>query len=161
MLGSEVFFTLQANSARFPDMDAVCGKCVAALRVSKAILWIAKWNDEHCTKAGKPPVIIVGTGKLPSALLEMAQGRVDAAADTQGPLGYLNSMEGNRYVTIGKPFNAMTLGIGFSKDDPELGQAIKKAIAALMADGTYHRLLHKWNVPEDSAIPQVMINGHP
>ncbi|WP_375784825.1 transporter substrate-binding domain-containing protein [Bradyrhizobium sp. Pha-3] len=75
-------------------------------------------------------------------------------------MAYQNMLENNRYVTVAK-FYPATVGFGFAKDDPQLGQALKKALAELMADGTYQALPRKWNLPNENAIERPMINGQP
>lgn len=155
-----VFLTLRDNAARFPNMDLLCGKQVAATRNSTWPDQIAKWSDEHC-KAGKPAVIVVGTNGSPDSRLQLNQGRVDAAVGGAGTLAYQNTIENNRYATIAKLNQGELVGYGFSKDAPELGQLLKKGLAAVMADGTYKNLMRKWNLAEDSALERPLINGQP
>lgn len=154
-----VFFTLRSNSERYPNMESLCGKKVAVTRSTYWPTAIAKWSDEHCTKAGKPAIVVVGTSNAPDSRLQLKQSRADAAVQSAATLVYQNSIEENRYAVIGKPFYTQLSGIGFSKDDPQVGQALKKALAAIIADGTYQKLLQKWNLPADCAIAQPMING--
>lgn len=155
-----VFFTLRANAARFPDLEALCGKRVATARRTIWPAAIEKWSDEHCTAAGKPAVVVVGTDGSPDTRLQLNQGRADAAVQGAETIPYQNSIEGNRYVILGKPFLVQDMGLGFAKDDAQFGQKLRQALAALMADGSYHELLRKWDLT-GSAIDQAMINGQP
>jgi polar amino acid transport system substrate-binding protein len=155
-----VFFTLRANAARFPDMEALCGKRVATARRTIWPAAIEKWSDEHCTAAGKPPVIVVGTDGSPDTRLQLNQGRADAAVQGAETIPYQNSIEGNRYVILGKSFLVQDMGLGFARDDVQSGQKLKQALAALMADGGYQELLRKWDLT-GSVIEHAMINGQP
>lgn len=157
---NSVFFTLRANAARFPDINALCGKRVATARRTIWPAAIEKWSDDHCTAAGKPAVIVVGTDGSPDTRLQLNQGRADAAVQGAETIPYQNTIEGNRYVILGKPFLVQQMGLGFAKDDSPFGQKLKQALAALIADGTYQELLRKWDLT-DSAIEQAMINGQP
>ena len=157
---NSVFFTLRANAARFPDINALCGKRVATARRTIWPAAIEKWSDDHCTAAGKPAVIVVGTDGSPDTRLQLNQGRADAAVQGAETIPYQNTIEGNRYVILGKPFLIQQMGLGFARDDSQFGQKLKQALAALMADGTYKELLRKWDLM-DSAIEQAMINGEP
>jgi polar amino acid transport system substrate-binding protein len=157
---NSVFFTLRANAARFPDINALCGKRVATARRTIWPAAIEKWSDDHCTAAGKPAVIVVGTDGSPDTRLQLNQGRADAAVQGAETIPYQNTIEGNRYVILGKPFLIQQMGLGFARDDSQFGQKLKQALAALMADGTYQELLRKWDLM-DSAIEQAMINGEP
>ncbi|WP_375784914.1 transporter substrate-binding domain-containing protein [Bradyrhizobium sp. Pha-3] len=156
-----VFVTLRANAERFPDMDVLCGKRVGATRSSDRPVLVAKWSDEHCTKAGNPAVIVVGTEHSADSRLQINQGRIDAFTFSPLRIGYQNKIENNRYMAIGKPFHSFPNGIVFANDDPQFGQAIKNALGAVMADGTYRDLLRKWDLPDDGAIERPMINGQP
>ena len=157
---NSVFFTLRANAARFPDINALCGKRVATARRTIWPAAIEKWSDDHCTAAGKPAVIVVGTDGSPDTRLQLNQGRADAAVQGAETIPYQNTIEGNRYVILGKPFLIQQMGLGFARDDSQFGQKLKQALAALMADGTYKELLRKWDLM-DSAIEQAMVNGEP
>lgn len=156
-----VFFTLRTNASSFPNLEALCGKRVAASRTSTWPGLIEKWSQENCTNAGKPAVTVVGTDSTPYARLALTQGRVDAAIQGQPALGYLNKLKGNPYSVIGPLLPLDYDAIAFSKKDQEFGQAVKQAIAELMADGTYQRLMEKWSIPATSAIPHPSINGQP
>jgi len=155
-----VFFILRTNAARFPDLDALCGKRVATARRTIWPAAIEKWSDEHCTAAGKPAVVVVGTDGSPDTRLQLNQGRADAAVQGAETIPYQNSIEGNRYVILGKPFLVQDMGLGFAKDDTQFGRKLKEALAGLMADGSYQELLRKWDLT-GSAIEQAMINGQP
>ncbi|MES5487196.1 transporter substrate-binding domain-containing protein [Bradyrhizobium sp. INPA03-11B] len=170
-----VFFTLRANAASFPNMEALCGKRVAASRVTAWPDLIVKWSDANCTKAGKPAVAVLGTVSTPDSRLQLNQGRADAAVQGGSALEYQNALESSPYAIIGNLFasdqganeEALLLeqgenqAIGFSKDDPEFGEALKKALAAVIADGTYQKLSRRWNLPHDTAIKRALINGQP
>ncbi|WP_349631473.1 ABC transporter substrate-binding protein [Bradyrhizobium sp. BR 10289] len=155
-----VFFTLRANAARFPDLDALCGKRVATARRTIWPAAVEKWSDEHCTAAGKPAVVVVGTDGSPDTRLQLNQGRADAAVQGAETIPYQNTIEGNRYVILGKPFLVQDMGLGFAKDDAPFGLKLKQALAALMVDGSYQELLRKWDLT-GSAVEQAMINGQP
>lgn len=167
-----VFFTLTANAAQFPTADSLCGKRVSTTRSTSWPAAIAKWSAEHCAKAGKPEAIVLGADT--SVLLELEQGRADAGVQGGANLAYQNTQKNNRFVAVGNLFTSEqadqeafllsvneTMGMAFSKDDPKLGEALKKALATLMADGTYRELIRKWNVPQNSAMDRPLINGKP
>lgn len=156
---SSAFYTLQENAANFPDL--VCGKRVGAPRSNNRPQLVAKWSEEHCVKAGKPAVIVVGNEGSADGRLQLTQGRIDAVVNNPTGMVYQNQITNGGYVRIGEPFAPFLNGILFSKDDLQLGQEIKNALAAVMADGTYKNLISKYKLPEDSAIKRPMINGEP
>ncbi|NEV02481.1 ABC transporter substrate-binding protein [Bradyrhizobium uaiense] len=158
----QVFYTLRANAERFPNVDAVCGKRVAVTRSSGVMNdAVMNWSEENCVKAGKPAVIVMGSENSAQSQQMLNQGRVDASLSGAGSLAYQNTIESNRYAILGKPVIKVMYGMGFRKDDLQFGEALKKALAALIADGTYVQLLRKWHLTDDASIERPMINGQP
>jgi polar amino acid transport system substrate-binding protein len=68
------------------------------------------------------------------------------------------SGKGNDFEVAGPPFEAGPFGIAVSKDDPQLRDALKAAMDAIIADGTYTKILQKWNATT-GAVTTVTING--
>lgn len=157
-----VFATLRANAADLQREDALCGKRIAMARSSTPYVDAMKtWNQELCVKSGKPPAETVFTDTAVDALLQMSAGRADAAVQSSVQLAFQNSQRDNQFTIIGKPLLAITYGMGFAKDDPQFGQALKAALISVIADGTYLKLLRKWKLPDDLQIKQPAINGEP
>jgi len=53
----------------------------------------------------------------------------------------------------GEPFdNDTLLGIGLPKDKPALRSAIDAAFKAIVADGTYSKLIKKYGLPATSSL---------
>lgn len=157
-----VFAILRTNAAKFPNEEALCGKGIAMSRASTPYLDAMKtWNQEHCIKAGKPPAENVLSATAVDALLQMSAGRADAAVQSSVQLAFHNAQRDNQYAIVGKPLLPITYGIGFAKDDPQLGQALKAALISVIADGTYLSLMRKWKLPEDLQLTQPTINGEP
>lgn len=85
----------------------------------------------------------------------LKQGRVSAFVNGGGALANLNEVEGNMFSSVGKPLNKNMYGMAFLNENMKFGEALKKALDELIADGTYVRLMHKWGLPvEDSTIGQ-------
>lgn len=51
---------------------------------------------------------------------------------------------GNAFEVVGNQIRAGPFGIAVAKDDPELRDALKAALAASIADGSYQKALDKW-----------------
>lgn len=158
----QMVYTLRTNADQFKNVDALCGKRVAVTR-SAAVLadLVAKMSEENCAKAGKPAVIVMGSDNSGQSQQMLNQGRVDAAVTGGASLAYQNTLESDRYVTIGKPLIKTPYGMAFLKDNSEFGQELKKGLAAIIADGTYDQLLRKWHMPDGSSIEHAMINLEP
>ncbi len=59
---------------------------------------------------------------------------------------------------MGEQIAAGPLGIGVSKENVELRDALQKAVQAIIDDGTYDRLLEKYDVPL-GGIETATVNG--
>nr|WP_244966778.1 transporter substrate-binding domain-containing protein [Pseudomonas lactis] len=60
-------------------------------------------------------------------------------------------------VVTGEVFPKNLVGIAYLKDRTELGEALLAGLKAIQADGTYDKILKKWNV-ETMSLPAPGIN---
>jgi polar amino acid transport system substrate-binding protein len=65
---------------------------------------------------------------------------------------------GNDFEVAGAPADAGPFGIALDKSNAELRDAIKSAMDAIIADGTYAKILQKWNATT-GAITAAVLNG--
>jgi polar amino acid transport system substrate-binding protein len=152
------FFTQASRAKEFPDMLALCGKSVGTSRRTSFPAEIAVWSDAHCTPAGKPAVKVVGTEGSADARTQLKQGRIDAALQGNETLPYVMAQEPNTYAPIGEPIAYQLTGIGVATDDAALQQALSGALAQLIADGTYQKLLQKWSL-SPNAVQKATVNA--
>lgn len=133
----QFFYTLRAKAGQFTNADALCGKRVAVTRSSGIMNdAVVKWSEENCAKTSKPGVIVMGSENNAQSQQMISQGPADASLSGAGALAYQNALEGDRYVTLGNPVIKFMYGMGFRKDDPQFENALKSALAELIADGT-------------------------
>ncbi|MGY3078134.1 polar amino acid transport system substrate-binding protein [Bradyrhizobium sp. LM6.10] len=159
---NQILYTLSTRAEGFANLEALCGKHVAATRSSLIeIQGIEKWSEENCLKNGKPAVEVVPGENTAQSRLLVQQGRADAAITGEGVISYQNKVEGNQYAVISKPVVKLLTGFAFAKDNLQLGQELKTALAAVVADGTYGQLLRKWGLTDQASIGQPTINGQP
>jgi polar amino acid transport system substrate-binding protein len=152
------FFT-QANRAdEFKTPEALCGKAVGASRRTALVNDIKVFSDAECVAKGRPEIRIVGTEGSADARTQLRQGRIDAAMQGGETLPYIMAQEPNTYAPVGEPVRYTLMGIAVGKEETELQNALADGVRALVADGTYAKLLDKWSLTP-SAIPEVQING--
>jgi polar amino acid transport system substrate-binding protein len=73
-------------------------------------------------------------------------------------LPYLMNQEPGNYAILGAPFTTVYQGLAFAKKDTELRDAVAKAFAGMLADGSYAAVLKKWELGE-AKVDKLMING--
>ena len=95
-------------------------------------------------------------------VLEVKFGRADAAL-ADFPVAAYNakvSGQGADFQVAGSQIDPGPYGIGVRKDDTELQQVLQDALRAIIEDGSYDRVLTKWNVT-DGALKTAELTGAP
>ena len=152
------FYTLKTRSRDFAETSSLCGQRVGASRRTSFPSDIKAWSDTHCVAAGKAPITVIGTDGSADARLQLKQGRLDAAVQGGETLPYQNSIENGAYIGIGEPFLNQYTAIAVDKSNDALRNALTKALASMIADGSYVSILSKWNL-QSHAISKIFING--
>lgn len=150
-------FYILASSAAQEPLD-LCGKRVGTSRSTSFPAEITRWSEANCEKAGKPPIQVVPAESTADARGQLKQGRIDAAVQGMETLPYVMTLEPNMYRPIGTPISTVYQGMAFRKADTALRDAVSATLAAMIADGSYGRIMAKWNLP-GSAMGGVMLNG--
>jgi polar amino acid transport system substrate-binding protein len=152
------FFVQASRAKEFPDMLALCGKSVGTSRRTSFPNDIAAWSAANCKPAGKPDIAVVGTEGSADARTQLKQGRVDAALQGNETLPYVMGLEPGAYMAVGERIASQYTGIGVGKSATGLQGAIAEALGALVADGTYGKILDKWKLSGD-AVEKVTIDA--
>jgi polar amino acid transport system substrate-binding protein len=98
--------------------------------------------------AGKPEITIKTYQEDPTALQQVALGRV-AAELTDYPVAVYDITQfPSRYEIAGKQYAALPYGIGIRKSDPAIFTAISKAFQLVRQDGEYLAILKKYRLEQ-------------
>ncbi|WP_410012775.1 ABC transporter substrate-binding protein [Sodalis sp. C49] len=151
------FYTTVAHSEINQMLD-LCGKKVGTSRRTTFPAEIAAWSQANCEAAGKPAIVVVGAEGTADARTQLRQGRIDGVVQGSETLPYIMNLEKNTYKPLGKAFAYQVTGMGIAKDDSALIDGVKSALTAMIADGTYMKILTKWGM-QDGAVTEVTING--
>lgn len=149
----------KGNPDNINGLDDLCGKTVALQRGTTQED-VAKAQQAKCTAAGKGPIKVLTFDKDTDALLQIKGGR--AVADMNDfPVAAYNAKTsggGNDFEVVGEQIEAGPYGIGIRQEDTQLRDAIQAALKAVIADGSYDKVLEKWNVTK-GALKTAAING--
>ncbi|WP_327361677.1 MULTISPECIES: ABC transporter substrate-binding protein [unclassified Streptomyces] len=146
----------KGNPEGIKSLDDLCGKTVAVQRGTT-------YEDAFKAQAEK-----CGDKKLTIQAFDTdaeAQTRVKAG----GAVADLNdypvaaytvktSGGGNDFEIAGQQSGVGLFGIGVSKENTQLRDALKQALDAIIKDGSYAKALEKWNV-QDSAVKSATVNA--
>jgi polar amino acid transport system substrate-binding protein len=149
------FFVQTSRATEFKEPAALCGKKVGASRRTMFPKDIAAWSEAHC---GASPIQFVGTEGSADARTQLKQGRIDAAVQGNETLPYIMDQEPNAYTPIGEMIATQYTGLAVPVKATELREALREALEAVIADGTYKTLLAKWKLSENG-IEKVTINA--
>ncbi len=152
------FFTLESGTAKSP-VD-LCGLKVGTVRSTSFPTEIATWSKANCEAAGKPAIQYVAGENSIDVRSQLKQGRIDAAVQGSETLPYAQSNEPGKYRLLGTPIAQGYQGIAFRKDAGPLREAVTAALAGLIADGSYARILAKWGLSAN-AMPAPLLNAAP
>ncbi|MDX3456707.1 ABC transporter substrate-binding protein [Streptomyces sp. ME02-8801-2C] len=149
----------KGNPKGIKSLDDLCGK-VVALQKATTSEGIARAQSTKCTKDGKKAITLQTFDTDPEALLRLKQGA--SVADLNDfPVAAYNAKTsggGKDFEVVGEQIEAGPYGIGVSKDDTELRDALQAAMNAIIKNGEYAKILEKWNVT-DGAVTESKVNG--
>ncbi|MEV7395284.1 MULTISPECIES: ABC transporter substrate-binding protein [unclassified Streptomyces] len=149
----------KGNPKGVKSLDDLCGQ-VVALQKGTTSEGIAKAQSTKCTKDGKKAITLQTFDTDPEALLRLKQGA--SVADLNDfPVAAYNaktSGSGKDFEVVGDQIEAGPYGIAVSKENTQLRDAIQAAVAAIIKNGDYQKILEKWNVSQ-GAVTEAKING--
>ncbi|MFE8935942.1 ABC transporter substrate-binding protein [Streptomyces sp. NPDC007872] len=140
------------NPGRITTLDDLCGKKVA-VQAATHQLDLLKSHQDACGKTGKEEIDIQTFPKDSDAQLALRSGKVVAQVLTKPAAGWVakTADAGKAFDLVEDPaasggYDATPNGIAISKQQPELTDAIQKALQSLMDDGTVLRIYNKYGV---------------
>jgi len=91
------------------------------------------------------------------ARTQLRQRRLDGAVQGSETLPYIMNLEKGTFKPLDKAFSFQYTGMALGKDAGELTTAIQAAINAMIADGSYQKILSKWGL-SDNGIAEATVN---
>ncbi len=149
MNSSEAILVPAGNPKHIQVLDDLSGLKVAVEDGTTVQSLLAAENDT-LKKANKPAITIVVFPKDTDALQQLQIGQVDAYGTTLETGAYYMAKSPDTFAVAGKPFNQILTGIGISKDNSALTQAVQAALNQVKADGTYLKILTKYGIQADA-----------
>lgn len=160
---------LKGNPNNINGPMDLCGKAVAAESGTTEADNLQGVNDykdkgltQDCTKAGKPAINVVVTQKDTDALQQLQSSKVVAYFTDSPVAAYYTVQHPDQFQLAGPVLSPASEGISVpcGQDDctnaplSPTGQAIQTALKSMMSDGTYTKILQKWNLTDGAVQPQ-------
>lgn len=142
-----------------PAVDGLADLCGRKVAVEKGTTQAddATAQTKKCTSAGKQPVGVSVFRDQNGANLALSSGRAEVGMADSPVAAYIVKQSAGRFKLVGKPYGTAPYGIALPKDSG-LAEPLQAAMKALIADGTYKKILDKWGLA-DGAITTPEING--
>ncbi|MEO9137049.1 MAG: ABC transporter substrate-binding protein [Casimicrobiaceae bacterium] len=150
----------KGNPERVESLETLCGKTVSTVQGSTQVALVTETNAQ-CSAAGKPAIENLQYAQPSDARLQVQTGHVAAFLGNTPVMVYLAKSAGDGTifdVVRGHEYQPVPLGIGVAKSNTALRDALKQSLDALIADGTYRKILEKHGV-ESGAVTSATING--
>jgi len=158
-LGTKILVK-KGNPERIEGLETLCGKTVSTVQGSTQIALVTEASGK-CTAAGKAAIENMQYGQPSDARMQVQSGRVVAFFGNSPVMVYLARTAGDGKifdVVRDKEYQPEPLGIAVSKDNVALRDALQKSLNALIADGSYRKILEAHGV-EGGALASATING--
>jgi polar amino acid transport system substrate-binding protein len=150
----------KGNPAGIEASADLCGKAIAVVQGTTQEDFAAQQSSQ-CEADGKDALKVTATPSDSQNQTQLRTGRVDAILNDLPTAVYISKTagDGKYFETVDQdPINGGPYGIGVSKDDAALRDAMQQALQALIDDGTYGEILEAWDVTS-GAVDQATVNG--
>lgn len=149
----------KGNPANITMLSDLCGKNVAVQVTTPEESTLDQANGDVC-KSQHINIHVYPTDT--EAVYHLKQSQVDAAMDDSPVASNFVAQNPNILEVAGAPLRTGPEGIAVDPKNGDVLKAIQQAMLAIYQDGTYHRILVKWNLV-DGEIPasQIILTPNP
>ena len=134
----------------------LCGKSAAVEKGTIQADAIAE-QSKKCKAQGKPAVDLQVLPDQNAANLAISSGRAEVGAADTPVAVYIAQQSNGQFKVVGQPVPPEPYGIAIPKNNG-MAQPVLDAVKAVIADGTYEKILKYWGL-EEGAISNPEING--
>ena len=127
------------------DPDNACGKKVAVQTATVQVDDLTA-RSKKCTDSGKPAITADQYQAQSDATSAVVSGKDDAMLADSPVCAYAVKQTNGQLALAGQIYDSAPYGYVLPKDQNDFGDAIAGAVKALIADGSYQKILDKWGV---------------
>ncbi len=150
-------YYVNASSSYHPNgLKALCGHSVA-VESGTTEQTDAQSEAKACKTAKKGAVKVLSFSDQNAANLAVSSGRANVGFADSQVAQYIVAQSNGQFHSSGTAFETAPYGIAVPKGTA-LDTSVQGALKALIADGTYTKILKKWGI-EAGAITHPVING--
>jgi polar amino acid transport system substrate-binding protein len=159
--GTSILVT-KGNPDKISQLYDLCGKTVSVQKGTTQETDTLPPVSKKCTDTGKKAITILPFEKDTDALQQVKIGRANAVVEDSPVAGYnaKTSGGGADFEVVGQTVDPGQYGIAVPKENVQLRDALREALKAIIADGTYDKILTTWGA-SSGALRSATINGQP
>lgn len=148
-----------AKSSTNPAVTGVADLCGKSVSVEKGTTEQeeSEAQSKKCVKEGKKAVTVLSFPDQNGANLAISSGRAELGMADSPVAAYQIKQSGGQFKQIGQTYGTAPYGLAIPKKTG-MTAPVLAALKALIADGTYTKILEKWGV-QSGAITTPTING--
>ena len=139
----QLFMFWSGNPAHITGIDSLAGKS-ASVETGTTNKDYLDAQSKKLQSQGKKAIKVVTFPKDTDAANALKTNKVDAYFGDAPVVAYYIEKDPKSFSIGGTPVNPIPIGIAIRKGDTELQSAVRKAVAAMYADGTMNTILVKW-----------------
>jgi polar amino acid transport system substrate-binding protein len=164
----QAFVVQKGNPAGIKQATDLCGQAVAAESGTTEADYLQGTGDykgkglsADCVAAGKKAPTVITTQKDTDALQQLQSAKVVAYATDSPVAAYYTVQHPDQFELAGSIVEAVAEGISVPCGQEDctkaplspVGDAVQKALKSMMDDGTYEKILAKWNLTNSAVKP--------
>jgi polar amino acid transport system substrate-binding protein len=157
----QAFVAVKGNPNKINTAMDLCGKPVAAESGTTEVDYLNGTGDyagkgltQQCTTAGKQAPQVIVTQKDSDALQQLQANKVVVYSTDSPVAAYYTVQHPDQFELAGQVVEAVSEGISVPCGAADctgaplspMGKAVETALKSMMADGTYLKILTKWNL---------------
>lgn len=150
----------KGNPKQIKSLDDLCGQTVSVQKGTTEETDTLPPQQTKCKNANKGAITVLSFEKDTDALAQVKTGRAVAVLEDSPVAGYNAKASGNGadFEVTGERTDSANYGIAVLKANEQLRNAIQEALQAIIADGTYDKILDTWG-NTSGALKTAAING--
>jgi len=151
-----VFYSAADHQGEIKSEADLCGKTVAVATGTSWVTWAENVGKAKC--AADKLITVIQIPTQAEHIMQIRQGRAQASVIGLEGLLDLMKQEPGKFYQIGEVGDVNHYGIAFAKANGQLRDAVKGALDAMKADGTYAQILDRYGLKQ-AAVEEFKING--
>lgn len=145
------------NPDHISGLSDLCGKAVALASGTVGVT-LAQTQSSACQSAGQGAISITQFPSSTQAELQVTSGRAAATIIDYTVASYVAAHSNGTFAVVGTPINPQPYGIAMPKAQTQLVIAVQKAVQQAIDNGSYTKVLAKWDV-SSAAVTTATVNG--